>query len=79
MQLENVTMPSYVVNKFGACPYCESRSYDPTKTQERHPGQMLMQCTYPCSKWSVRQRSSQYPLQNPDDSSSSPAVVVYYD
>lgn len=67
-------MPSnYVAQRTGRCPYCLADSYDGALSEIRRPGQTLMKCTS-CNNWSVRMRAVQYPLQDPADKASSPAM-----
>lgn len=67
-------MPNYTAQRTGRCPYCMADAFDATQTETRRPGQDLMLCT-PCTKWSVRMRGVQYPLQDPTDSGSSPSTT----
>lgn len=63
----------------GACPYCGATNYDVTLTEERNNTQDKMKCIT-CSRWSVRdkQRTIQYPVQDPSDKEASIAVVVNF-
>ena len=66
-------MADHNTQRSGRCPYCAADNYDLTKTEVRRPGQSLM-CCAGCSKWSVRMRGAQYPLQAPIDKTSSPTT-----
>jgi len=69
-------MPRYQRNMQGGCPYGLS-DFDPLLTEERQEGQDLMFCN-DCGYWSARntQTGYQYPLDDPTDKNSPPAVSV---
>jgi len=61
------------LNSTGRCPYCDADAYIAGDTETRRPGQSVMRCSQ-CSKWSVRQRGTQFPLQQPLVKTSAPTT-----
>jgi hypothetical protein len=55
----------------GNCPYCAAQNYDPTVSILRRPGQVVMKCR-DCDQFSIRMKSTQYPLDDPLDPEAEP-------
>ena len=68
-------MSNYSAKRDGSCPYCGGTTLIDVVGSGGNPAIQKQQCTT-CTKFSARMKrnGTQYPLQTPNDSASSPTV-----